>query len=827
MQLELVSSQGLRHTNHNTYHDLQLQGKPDDESVLVEVEPKLDGLGLRNDIDMHRRRRKRQPIEMENGLRQSTTFKIVHIGDSYSAGNGLPDHYGPRGCFRSHSNWGEQYAKLLLDEALKTNSDSGARAKVPRYFNRACSGNTLEHYFKRRLMDKTSYKYEPYAKLGLGYPTGCVEPVSDDEEIIESKTLMLIPPFFWCERYIKPMKESITQDTDLVLMTLGGNLTKWSDIILRCFASRSHELCQKAINYSSSVINGNGEGPSEMYSQLVEVLEDMFGLGPSGKRLLRPGAKVVIGTYPHLIWDKPHFVVAASITSFVLKFQKVDITSSIRKVRDDLEYQQHMAVQDVLAKLSFNPGDEPIILISEFSTVMAGPPTHEPDPDTISSNDDGWIVEYSVDGGKWYHDWYHPNKDGHQAWAKVLSTYGDFGIIVPHSQTGGSIDLALVIDATGSMFDYISQVRDEATELVSQLEALSASFRVALVSYKDNDSYLSKVDLDFTDVGSTIKNSLDDILSSVSGGGDDPETVLSGINSALGLNWRAGASKHIVILGDGPAKIGEDGKEPYSGLTAEDIISKSIAIDPVVVSVVDLKKNLAQIGSVMEVIVEATGGIVRDSITDASTTLKDVIENAAQKPRAWFGESIIGKIGEPVKFDARSSFDPKGAAITTYEWDFDGSGDYDTVTDSPMIEHIFPEAFDGYTVLRVKSTSGVSLASAHVLVNEEGSAPQFLDEHCEVDAFGIPIVEDDEGSLLCKPWPDPGIYEIAGDDACDTIESLVEQVLESPLQQPEGQDAVSDIEELIEIFNCGESESKSKSGENKSKSGKTSKHFRV
>ncbi|OLE23036.1 MAG: hypothetical protein AUG44_23220 [Actinobacteria bacterium 13_1_20CM_3_71_11] len=39
-------------------------------------------------------------------------IKIVQIGDSYSAGNGARDYYGPRGCYRSHSNWAERYVRF-------------------------------------------------------------------------------------------------------------------------------------------------------------------------------------------------------------------------------------------------------------------------------------------------------------------------------------------------------------------------------------------------------------------------------------------------------------------------------------------------------------------------------------------------------------------------------------------------------------------------------------------------------------------------------------------------------------------------------------------
>ena len=40
-----------------------------------------------------------------------TPTRILLLGDSYTAGNGAGNYYGPTGCYRSHDNWGERVAR--------------------------------------------------------------------------------------------------------------------------------------------------------------------------------------------------------------------------------------------------------------------------------------------------------------------------------------------------------------------------------------------------------------------------------------------------------------------------------------------------------------------------------------------------------------------------------------------------------------------------------------------------------------------------------------------------------------------------------------------
>ena len=85
-------------------------------------------------------------------------------------------------------------------------------------------------------------------------------------------------------------------------------------------------------------------------------------------------------------------------------------------------------------------------------------------------------------------------------------------------------DIVFVIDSTGSMGGEIGAVKEYVSNLADAIGGVSASYRMALVDYKDDcDSYQSRVDVDFTSDVPTFKEGVSNLYAD--GGGDSSSSA--------------------------------------------------------------------------------------------------------------------------------------------------------------------------------------------------------------------------------------------------------------------------------------------------------------
>ena len=135
-----------------------------------------------------------------------------------------------------------------------------------------------------------------------------------------------------------------------------------------------------------------------------------------------------------------------------------------------------------------------------------------------------------------------------------------------------SLDLCFVVDTTASMGDDIDNAAQNMSQILIALAARTGDYRVALVDYRDfasrtNDSedYPYRVQLDFTNSGEEISRAISNL--ELGYGGDEEETVYSALMAATKLNWREGAKRVIIVLGDAAPLD----PEPTTGYTYDDV----------------------------------------------------------------------------------------------------------------------------------------------------------------------------------------------------------------------------------------------------------------
>lgn len=119
----------------------------------------------------------------------------------------------------------------------------------------------------------------------------------------------------------------------------------------------------------------------------------------------------------------------------------------------------------------------------------------------------------------------------------------------------GEIDLVFLVDETGSMGEYIEEVKRRLLEIIESIRhaPLCRSLRLGLVSYRDHPpqdrSFASRV-VPLTDDIASIKKGVERMQAS--GGGDGPESVTDGLYDIVRLDWRPRAARVVVWVGDAP-----------------------------------------------------------------------------------------------------------------------------------------------------------------------------------------------------------------------------------------------------------------------------------
>lgn len=124
------------------------------------------------------------------------------------------------------------------------------------------------------------------------------------------------------------------------------------------------------------------------------------------------------------------------------------------------------------------------------------------------------------------------------------------------------LDVALVIDSTGSMQNVIDELKERLDDLTTTLQRLVPTARIGAVAFRDradrkvatapreSEEFLVRwTDLTFN--GKKVKTFLGGIVAE--GGGDWEEAVKAGLETAMRqMKWRSDAKRVIILVGSSP-----------------------------------------------------------------------------------------------------------------------------------------------------------------------------------------------------------------------------------------------------------------------------------
>ncbi len=231
----------------------------------------------------------------------------------------------------------------------------------------------------------------------------------------------------------------------------------------------------------------------------------------------------------------------------------------------------------------------------------------------------------------------------------------------PHAEVG-ALDLAFVIDTTGSMGDELAYLQRELDTIVSGISAQFPSLteRFALILYRDtSDDYVVR-SFDFTTDLAIFRQNL--AAQSAGGGGDTPEAVDQGLAAAGKLSWRAGAAARVAFwIADAPHHVGLQNAVVSALKTA---VASAVHIYPVAASGID---DLGEF--TMRTAAEVTGGrylfLTDDSGIGNSHALPHIpcyyVTSLESAIRRMVFTEVSGYYAAPLSTDIiRTSGDPQG-----------------------------------------------------------------------------------------------------------------------------------------------------------------------
>ena len=155
-----------------------------------------------------------------------------------------------------------------------------------------------------------------------------------------------------------------------------------------------------------------------------------------------------------------------------------------------------------------------------------------------------------------------------------------------------AVDIIFLVDTTASMNCYLKGIKKVMKKIIWDIEKCLSQFifdeidvlKVGLVTYKDHDDedklYLTNIDINLTE---NLKEVINKIMGiKCSGGRDDPEAVLDGINVAINdVSWREESVKFIYHILDAPChgkKYNNNENDRFeecpNNLDAEDLLNE-------------------------------------------------------------------------------------------------------------------------------------------------------------------------------------------------------------------------------------------------------------
>ena len=581
--------------------------------------------------------------------------------------------------------------------------------------------------------------------------------------------------------------EKVATNTDLVMLTAGGNNANFGDVVKQCFAvgMRDPAGCRTQAEYAVSTF--------------PEIITGTIGIFQGLEQRLPASSQIVLVGYPLLSTDTTYILEQClkidTHTGHCIQYDRYDAAKAVREAGKELNRRQAALVREWNASHALK--------VTFVDTIQASFATHEPAPHATEKNPTRWVNEFfeteglsKIDGTTTatfsldMNAWYHPNVTGHQKIAlDIINQIGIPSSAKQITRTSSDTDIVFVIDTTGSMSGAIDSVKRDASQIAQTIQMMSRSARFSLISYQDHPiqgdnpaDYPAKTHLSFT-------SDIDQFITAVNGlelgyGGDWPESVYSGTMAGLDQAWRPGVRKLMIIIGDAPAHD----PEPITNYTWQQVAQRAYDIDPVEIYAIDAGRSALADSTITLLTTQSGGTVIPATSSDIPQAVINSVSSSLAKPFGWIQGPYIIKIGDTLELDARGSYSVDGT-IEAIDWDLDGDGVFETPSGGLLYDHHFTSLFNGTIGVRITDSNGlVGYGSTQLSVTDDGDNIPYAVDNCptianqnQADVDGDGIGDDCDDDIGWPTTDKPGVTVLTSVkstvDSQNEKESTVKQTI--------------------------------------------------
>lgn len=281
-------------------------------------------------------------------------------------------------------------------------------------------------------------------------------------------------------------------------------------------------------------------------------------------------------------------------------------------------------------------------------------------------------------------------------------------------------EVAFLVDNTASMKSRQQKYQDTIGNFAERI--VKGGGRIALYEFGDLAQNVKTLErcgfgCKIEDFRQSYKNI------GATGGGDDPESALSGLMTTMNsLQWTNGATKSIVLLTDNGYH-----NPDFDGVTLDDVVKRSLEIDPVNVYVINTGFGVEE--AYGDLVVRTNGGFIKPD-----SNANDLSEQLLTRPVAKLKlTEYSAEPGDTLEFDASDSFAENGDKLR-FDWDLDGDDIFEKQNADATITQTYPHSQDDFIQVKVTDTNQHSATmSARVKITKA----EQVEESAKINEFSL------------------------------------------------------------------------------------------